>query len=171
MTTMLIACVILAAVAMLPAVAHALELPGKMRLERDVYLAVQRIYYPGFTIAGFGELAAVVASLVVLPLAPRGSVEYWLSSAAFIALFVMHAVYWMVTRPVNKFWMNPEQLGAAGKSFFSAGREGGLAAYRVDDAARWTELRNRWEYSHVVRAILAALAFVALVIALSRAGE
>ena len=44
--------VILVSVAMAPALAHALELPGKLRLDREVYLQVQLIYYPGFTIAG-----------------------------------------------------------------------------------------------------------------------
>jgi hypothetical protein len=43
---------VLVAVAMVPALAHALEYPGKMRLSRDAYLTVQPIYYPGFTIAG-----------------------------------------------------------------------------------------------------------------------
>ncbi len=35
--------------------AHALEWPGKMRLTREQYLAVQPIYYPGFTYAGICE--------------------------------------------------------------------------------------------------------------------
>jgi hypothetical protein len=41
--------------AMVPAVAHALELPGKLRLTKDAYVAVQPIYYPGFTIVGIAE--------------------------------------------------------------------------------------------------------------------
>lgn len=32
---------------MAPALAHAMEYPGKMRLSRDAYLTVQPIYYPG----------------------------------------------------------------------------------------------------------------------------
>ena len=41
--------VLLVAVAMALTLAHALELPGKMRLTKDVYYAMQHIYYPGFT--------------------------------------------------------------------------------------------------------------------------
>jgi hypothetical protein len=42
--------------------AHALEFPGKLRLGKDAYLAVQQIYYPGFTFDGFvGELAAAIS--------------------------------------------------------------------------------------------------------------
>ena len=47
--------VFLAAVAMSLALAHALELPGKLRLDKDTYVAVQSIYYPGFTYGGLGE--------------------------------------------------------------------------------------------------------------------
>src|SRR5205809_327776 len=32
--------------------AHALEYPGKRRLDRETYLKAQTIYYPGFTIGG-----------------------------------------------------------------------------------------------------------------------
>jgi hypothetical protein len=38
--------------------AHTLELPGKRRLNREQYLAVQTIYYPGFTI-GWHRGAAI----------------------------------------------------------------------------------------------------------------
>lgn len=43
------------AVTMALALAHALELQGKMRLSKEAYYAVQPIYYPGFTFAGFAE--------------------------------------------------------------------------------------------------------------------
>ena len=58
--------VIVVALAMVPALAHALEMPGKMRLGSDAYFAVQRIYYPGFTIAGVGEPAGFIAVGVLL---------------------------------------------------------------------------------------------------------
>jgi hypothetical protein len=49
-------------------------------------------------------------------------------------------------------------------SFASAGR-----ADREGDTrdVEWTELRNRWEYSHVVRAALSTASLIALVIAIS----
>lgn len=54
------------------AVAHALELPGKLRLDERTYRAVQRMYYPGFTVGGYARavmmtvgLLALVASLVL----------------------------------------------------------------------------------------------------------
>ncbi len=58
--------ILLVAVAMGLALAHALEFPGKLRLDEQTYLAVQTIYYPGFTIAGISEPLAVIATLVLL---------------------------------------------------------------------------------------------------------
>jgi hypothetical protein len=54
--------VFLVAIALSLSLAHALELPGKMRLDRDTYLAVQGIYYPGFTYGGLGEGLGMVAT-------------------------------------------------------------------------------------------------------------
>lgn len=52
----------LVGIAVITAVAHALELPGKRRLSRDTYFAVQQIYYPGFTVAGIAEPAALASA-------------------------------------------------------------------------------------------------------------
>jgi len=82
---------------------HALELPGKLRLSRDTYIAVQSIYYPGFTIGGvFGEFGAILAVLVTLVFTPSGSTAFLPTFAALIALLALHAIYWIVTHPVNK---------------------------------------------------------------------
>jgi hypothetical protein len=62
--------VVLVAVAMALALAHALELPAKMRLSKETYLAVQPIYYPGFTIGrGIGEAGGMMALTRGLPFA------------------------------------------------------------------------------------------------------
>ncbi len=46
--------------------AHALELPGKLRLSKEQYLEVQPIYYPGFTIGGIAEPAGLLALFILL---------------------------------------------------------------------------------------------------------
>ena len=136
---------------MVPACAHALELPGKLRLTRDAYFAVQPIYYPGFTIAGFSEPLAIVSTLVLLVVTPWASADFWWTLAALFGVVGMHAVYWLFTHPVNDFWLQGESTG------------------RENDATppHWTELRDRWEYSHVMRAVLAFVSFIALIIAIS----
>jgi MFS superfamily sulfate permease-like transporter len=154
-------CLIIVVLAMVPALAHALELPGKLRLGRDAYFAVQPIYYPGFTIAGLAEPVAIVLCIVLLVVTPRATAEFWWSLAALVALLAMHAVYWLFTHPVNRFWLRGEKVGGAGRRFFSAG-----ASMGSED---WKMLRDRWEYSHVARATLAFFSFIALVLARSQA--
>ena len=48
------------------ALSHALEMPGKLRFNKEAYITAQTIYYPGFTIgAAVGEAGALVATLVL----------------------------------------------------------------------------------------------------------
>lgn len=55
--TLQIVTLALVSIAMTCSLADALELPGKLRLPREIYAAVQPIYYPGFTlVGGFGEI-------------------------------------------------------------------------------------------------------------------
>lgn len=153
--------VIVVAVAMALSLAHALELPGKMRLAKDAYYAMQLIYYPGFTIGGIAEPGGIILTIVLLFLTPLRSAGFWLTLVALFGLIGMQAVYWLFTHPVNKFWVQGENLTGFGSSFFSFGtrKEGARPV-------SWTELRDRWEYSHVVRAGFAFVSFLALVIAL-----
>ena len=152
--------IVLVAIGMALSLAHALELPGKLRLTKDVYIAVQSIYYPGFTIgAVFGEFGAMVATLVLLVSIPFASTAFWLTLAAFVALLVMHGLYWALTHPVNRFWLKDQQLAGAGAAFFAVG--GKDAADRSTER-NWTVLRDRWEYSHVARAACAMLSLIML---------
>jgi hypothetical protein len=74
---------------MVPAVAHALELPGKLRLQKETYLAVQPIYYPGFTvIGGVGEVLGLLATFALVWVTPRGSDVFWLTLSAASFWFV-----------------------------------------------------------------------------------
>ncbi len=150
------------AVAMAMSLAHALELPGKRRLDHDTYLAVQPIYYPGFTIgAGFGEVGGLVLTIILLFVTPPGTATFWLTAVAVGGMVGMFAVYWLITHRVNKVWLKDTSLSRPGATFFSVGGAGD------DDAPdRWTRLRDRWEYSHVVRAVLALVSLLAMIIAL-----
>ena len=160
-----IATVFLVAIAMALALAHALELPGKLRLDKKAYYAVQSIYYPGFTIGGIGEAAGMVAAIVLLFLSPPGAVDFWLTVVAVIALIGMQAVYWIVTHPINQFWVEDVKLNRAGAGFFAFGAD--RTQRDKNEPIDWTSLRDRWEYSHVARAACAMVSFVALIIAMS----
>lgn len=157
--------IMLVAVAMALALAHALELPGKMRLSKDAYLTVQPIYYPGFTIGGgVGEVGGLIATLLLVILTPAGSAAFWLTLGAFVALVAMHTVYWTLTHPVNNFWLKDFKLKGAGAGFFSFDP---LSRSGNSGAPDWTVLRDRWEYSHVVRAALALLSLMLLAVAVA----
>jgi hypothetical protein len=153
-----VAATISTAVAMTTSLAHALEYPGKLRLGRENYLAVQPIYYPGFTWAGAAEPVAIVAVAVLLALTPYNSAAFWFTAAALVAAITTHVLYWTRTAPVNKQWLEHEQLSASAQRFFGT-------ASNVDERS-WTVLRDRWEHSHVYRAATSITAFVLVVIAL-----
>jgi hypothetical protein len=165
--TLQVLSVCLVAVAMSLALAHALELPGKMRLDKEVYLATQPIYYPGFTIGGgIGEGGGMVATLILLLLTPRPSQEFQWTLLALLGLVATHLAYWVFTHPVNKFWLREHQLNGFPGGFFGfdpTGRSAPVATGEDD----WKRLRRRWEYSHVARAVLAAISLVFLVIAVA----
>jgi hypothetical protein len=159
--------VVLVSVAMALSLAHALELPGKLRLPREAYIAVQPIYYPGFTIGGLvGEFGGIVATLLLLAATPSGSSAFWLIFAALAALLAMHAVYWILTHPENRFWLRGERLTRSSAGFFAfdpTGQQRAVGHPRLN----WAALRDRWEYSHVVRAALALIALILLVVAVT----
>jgi hypothetical protein len=159
--------VFLVAVAMALALAHALELPGKLRLDRDAYLAVQTIYYPGFTFGGFGEGLGVVATLVLLLLTPTGTTPFQWTLVGFVALIAMHATYWIVTHPVNKFWLKDQQLSGVAHEFFVFDPMSRNRPSNHDNTDIWKRARDRWEYSHVLRAVFAAIALLALLVAVA----
>jgi len=156
--------ILLVALAMAPALAHVLEFPGKRRLAKDAYLTVQPIYYPGFTIAGgVGEVGGLISVLAILLLTPQRTPTFWLRLIALMAMFGMQLVFWMVTQPVNKLWLQSTALGSFGNAFFDI--ESGTHRVHSDDPDGWKTMRDRWEYSHIARAALAFLSFLLLVVA------
>jgi hypothetical protein len=156
--------ILLVALAMAPALAHLLEFPGKRRLTKDAYLTVQPIYYPGFTIAGgIGEVGGMLAVLAMLLLTREGTPTFWLRLVALAAMFSMQVIFWLFTQPVNKAWLETTSLGSFSAAFFDV--RSGTHRVRPDDPDGWKEMRDRWEYSHIVRAALATLSFLLLVVA------
>jgi hypothetical protein len=152
--------VVLVAVVMTPTLAHALELPGKLRLRKEEYLTVQPIYYPGFTIAGAAEPVGVLVLLLLVLVTPIGTAAFWLTLGSFVALLVAHLLYWVLTHPVNNFWLADFKLKDAGAGFFKFDPFGRSKPGERLATLDWTVLRDRWEYSHVARAVLATLSLI-----------
>jgi hypothetical protein len=103
-------------------------------------------------------------TLLLVVLKPAGSLAFWLELAALAALLGMHTCYWILTHPVNNFWLKNSDLKEITAAFFSfdplslAGRTGNLD---------WTRLRDRWELSHVVRAGFGLASLILLVTAIA----
>jgi hypothetical protein len=162
--TLQILAIILVAVAMALALAHALELPGKLRLSKDTYLAIQPIYYPGFTIGGLSEPLGLVVLFLLMIATSITTVAFWLTLGAFLTLAAMHAVYWLAVHPVNNFWLKDFRLQAAGATFFLVD-----PLRRASDTSNpdWTALRDQWEYAHLLRALLALASLTLLAAAVA----
>lgn len=142
-----ISTVLLVAITMGLALAHALEFPGKLRLDEQAYMSVQTIYYPGFTIGGFAEPLGIIATFTLL-FFPKDQAHFWLILIAFCGVFCMQIVFWFVTQPANRFWLRHEDLGTNGARFFGVNRakhgpEGNMPE------PNWQRMRNQWEYSHL----------------------
>ncbi|MBN9658770.1 MAG: DUF1772 domain-containing protein [Acidobacteria bacterium] len=165
-----VAAVLLTALAMALAVAHALEYPGKMRLNRENYLVTQTIYYPGFTIGGIGEALAVVVTLALTLFLPHDGPAFWWSAMGFLCLASMHAIFWFVTQPVNRYWTANLKLSSAAQHFFQAG--GNQTRSQVEPRAdEWQRRRSTWEYSHIIRAVFAALGLLCITVAIILYGQ
>jgi hypothetical protein len=158
---------ILVGVALVPALAHVLELPGKKRLSEDAYFAVQTIYYPGFTVAGIAEPLSLIATITLLCFTPAGGVDFWLTLVAVVGLLGMQVVYWLITHPVNRYWIQGQRLGSLGAGFFSLAPTKRPGGQSETHSVSWIVLRDRWEYSHLVRALLVLASLVALVLAVT----
>jgi len=114
--------VFLVAVSMSMALAHAVEFPGKLRLDEQAYRSVQTIYYPGFTFGGIGEALAVVATLILMLSIRHDGVSFWWAFSAFVAIVAMQAVFWFITQPTNRYWLKNQPLSEAGTRFFALDR-------------------------------------------------
>jgi hypothetical protein len=131
--------VLFTSLALAPALAHLMELPNKLRLSREAYLTVQRIYR-GWQLVGIVVVAALVSTLLLLLQA--GDADFLPALVALLCIVATQVVFWSVTFPVNRRTQNwtvvPEN---------------------------WTPLRNRWEYSHALSAALNLVAVVSVTVA------
>jgi hypothetical protein len=163
--TLQVVSVLLVSVGMALAAAHALELPGKLRLDREHYNATQSIYYPAFTITGLvGEAGGLGSTLLLVLATPVQSASLGWTVAAFLALSAMHGAYWTITHPANQFWL----LRTPTSSIAPVGFFATHPLPRPPMAATgWSRMRSRWEYSHILRAVLGGISLLALVTGLA----
>ena len=127
-----------AALALGPAMAHALELPNKINLSRDDYLIVQQIYR-GWALLGIVVFGALLSTLALTITVRRDRNAFIFALIAFLCIAGTQIVFWTYTYPTNQITNNWTTL-----------------------PENWSALRRQWEYSHATSALLNLLAMSSL---------
>ena len=126
----------LAALALVPSGAHLFALGNKVNLGAEQYFIVQNIYR-GWDLFGIVLVGSLVADLIlVLMLRRRGGAPFILALFAFGAIVLMLAIFFVWTFPANQATNNWTTI-----------------------PDHWEQLREQWEYSHAVNAVVAFTAF------------
>ncbi len=129
--------IVLTALALAPGLAHVLELPNKIVLDRQDYLVVQGLYR-GWSLLYIVLLGALTANAVVFLLSRRrGAAAGW-ALVATLLLVASLAIFFVWTYPVNQ-----------------------ITANWTVAPPDWQALRARWEYSHAANALVTFLALCA----------
>ncbi len=132
------------ALALVPALAHLLELPNKIGLSRDEYLLVQQIYR-GWNLLGVVVFGALLSTLAHAIVARGRRKDTRAALTAFLCILGTQVLFWTFTFPTNQETSNWTFL-----------------------PENWATLRTQWEYSHAASAVLNLGALIVLIYAASR---
>lgn len=135
------------ALALAPALAHALELPNKITLSREDYVTVQQIYR-GWDRLAFVVLGALLSNLVLAGLVRTKPKPFVLTVMAFLCLVGTQVVFWTYTYPANRKTHNWTVL-----------------------PDNWQALRKQWEYAHATSAGLNLIALITLTLSVLTGDE
>jgi hypothetical protein len=135
---------VLAIVAMLPPLAHLLELPNKVSLDGPTWLAVQQHLYRGWgpLLGAPAEIGALATTLVLLVVRRTNDETRRLTFFAALSYAAMIATFFVLNAPVNEAlsqWM-PTSL-----------------------PSDWESYRLRWETGHAIAALLSVAGLGVLV--------
>jgi hypothetical protein len=107
----------------------------KMTLGQNDYFVVQGIYR-GWALFGFPLCGSVVANLTLAALLRRTGLPFLLATGAGLLMIATLAIFFIWTFPANQATLNWTTI-----------------------PSNWRDLRQQWEYSHAVNAVVT---FVAL---------
>ena len=135
---------ILAILALLPLLAHVLELPNKLALDGGLWLAVQQHLYRGWGpfLGGPAEIGALVTAAALLFVRRSNSRTRRLTAIATAVYGAMIVAFFLFNAPVNQ----------AVRGWTSTTLPSDWPAYRL-----------RWETGHALAALLAVIGLVAMV--------
>lgn len=139
-TTLYFLSLLFAALALVPPMAHLLELPRKICLPRDEYLMVQRLYR-GWAMLGPVIVVALLSTGSLAVAVRHDGVALAFALTGCLCTGATQVVFWTYTYPVNRATAN-----------WTVATE------------NWSTMRRRWEYSHAASALLALLALVGVIL-------
>jgi hypothetical protein len=140
--------IMLVAIALSAALAHLMELPGKMSYDGPLYVKLHRTLYPTFgQTAGWAEGVALL-SVIGLAWAVRNRAgAFPLTATAAACQLAAMAVFLVFVLPANRT----------------------MASWPLEAIPTgWERWRNQWEYGHAARALLELVALAALVLSVVR---
>lgn len=140
--TIWFAAVLFAAITLAALLAHLLEMRVKMGLSKADYQVVQGIY-SGWQWPGFFELGAILLTIAWTVIDQKSTPAFALLLAAVGCFVLGILVFFGFTFPANQATANWTTL-----------------------PSNWDELRQRWEFSHALRAVLSLVGFSCLMLAL-----
>jgi hypothetical protein len=128
------------ALALGASLAHLYALPNKINLSRDAYFTVQQIYR-GWALLGVVFAGQLFSTFLLAFKSRKVAQRFYFAVAAFICVVATLVVFFSFTYPANVMTNN-----------WTSAPE------------NWRELRDQWEYSHAVGALLnlATLSFLTM---------
>src|SRR5215831_10192956 len=130
--------VISVALCLIPAGTHFFELANKMSLPTAEYMTTQKIY-AGWSFFGVAIIAAIAFTLTHTVMVRAERTAFLLSLTALLLLGATQVIFWTFTYPMNvatnNWTITPQDFEA---------------------------VRQQWEYSHAVNAVLSFVALVAI---------
>jgi hypothetical protein len=137
---------LLAAFSLSLSMAHLLEMPQRMKFDKDLWVTVtvyEGVYNYFGSVGAFFEIGAILAAFILaFLLRGHGSVFYWTLSGAIVLAAALAS--WLIF--VN-----------------SANAE--LARWLTNPVPPdWTSTRNQWEYAHAVNAFIKIIGFSLLAV-------
>lgn len=121
--------------------AHLLEAYNKMRLSKEEYRVVQQIYR-GWALLGIVTFIALISTLL-LAIQTRHQLYFISNLLSCICILTTLIIFFVFIFPVNQQTKNWEIL-----------------------PDNWLQLRNRWEFSHIINAVISFIGLLLLIIPL-----
>ena len=134
------ASLVLTALAVIPALAHLIELPNKLRLSQKEYVTAQRLYR-GWSYVAMATVGNALLATLALSVAADNGASLAFALVAFAFICAAEAVFLVFTLPVNRVTAN--------WSFAPS---------------NWRALRNQWEYSHATAAAFGLCAVLGVIL-------